>query len=159
MYQIVHGTAGLLIGEQINQPWLAFILGVISHFVLDAIPHDIIEIRRWQDKGNFIKRTSLEAAVDLSLFLILLGFLWLKGNLALNYSVLAGVLGALLPDYIWGVGELFKIKNRWLEKYKQLHNGDHALFHKNIYIPLKYGLFIQLFFLFFFLSIYLRFFN
>lgn len=156
MYQIVHGTAGLLIGEQINQPWLAFILGIVSHFILDAIPHDIAEVRRWQDRGNFIKRVSFEAAIDLLLFLILIFTLVLTKNLTFSWSILAAVIGALLPDYIWGMGELFKIKQSWMEKYKQLHNGDHALLHKNIYIPLKYGLLIQLGFMIFFLILYLN---
>ncbi len=156
MYQIVHGTAGLLIGEQVSQPWSAFILGIVSHFILDAIPHDIIEVRHWQNKGNFIKRVSFGAAIDLSLFLILIFTLVLTKNLISSRSMLAAIIGALLPDYIWGMGELFKIKHPWMEKYKQLHNSVHTLLHKNIYIPLKYGLPIQLGFMIFFLTLYLN---
>ena len=157
MYQIVHGTAGLLIGSQTGNPWLAFILGFISHFILDAIPHDIIEVKKWQDQGNFIKRVSLEAAIDFLLLLSLLIVLVLSDQLNFNYSILAGIFGAIVPDYIWGLGELFKIKSKWLELYKKFHNGDHALLHKSIYIPLKYGLPIQLSFMLVFLIIYLRF--
>ncbi len=155
MYQIVHGTAGLLIGEQINQPWLAFILGIFSHFILDAIPHDIIEVRHWQDRGNFIKRVSFEAGIDLLLFLILAFILFITHQINFSWSLAAGVGGALLPDYIWGLGELFKIRHPWLEKYKQLHNADHALLHKDIYLPLKYALPVQLAFLVFFLFLIL----
>ncbi len=157
MYQIVHGTAGLLIGSQTSNPWLAFLFGFLSHFVLDAIPHDIIEVKRWQDKGNFIKRVSLEATIDLALFLILLAVLFFSGQLVFNYSILAGIAGALLPDYIWGLGELFKIKSKWLVFYKKLHNGDHELLHKDIYLPIKYALPIQLFFISLFLTAYLFF--
>ena len=156
MYQIVHGTAGLLIGSQTGNPWVAFILAVISHFILDAIPHDSIEIKHWVDKGNFIKRISLITLIDLLLFLGLLIILWLKGNLTFNYSIVAGIIGAILPDYIWGMAELFKINNKWLEKYKQLHNGDHALLHRDIYIPLKYSLPVQLISAIIFILLFLK---
>jgi len=156
MYQIVHGTAGLLIGSQTGNPWLAFILAILSHFVLDAIPHDSLEVKHWQDKGNFIKRVSLIAFIDLVLLVIVLTILWFNGKITFNSSIVAGIIGAILPDYIWGLGELFKIKSKWLEKYKQLHNGDHALLHKNIYIPLKYGLPIQLFFITLFIYLFLK---
>ncbi len=156
MYQIVHGTAGLLIGSQTGNPWLAFVLAILSHFILDAIPHDSLEIKHWQDKGNFIKRVSLIAFIDLALLIIVLIILWFNGKIIFNSSIVAGIVGAILPDYIWGLGELFKIKSKWLEKYKQLHNGDHALLHKNIYIPLKYGLPIQLFFVTLFIYLFLK---
>ncbi len=146
MYQIIHGSAGLLIGSQTGNPWLAFILGFISHFILDAIPHDALEIKRWQDKGQYMKKVALETILDLLLLLLLILFLQQNNLLNLNYSIMAGVAGAILPDYIWGFGELFKIKSKWLERYKKMHNGNHALLRKNTYIPIKYGLPIQLFF-------------
>ena len=155
MYQIVHGSAGLLIGSQMGNPWLAFILGFISHFILDAIPHDAREIKRWQDKGPYMKKIALEAIVDLLLLLSIILFLQQNNLLVLNWTIAAGIIGAILPDYLWGFGELFKIKSKWLEVYKKLHNGDHALLHKDIYISIKYSLPIQLFFVVLFIWLFL----
>jgi len=155
MYQIVHGSAGLLIGSQTGNPWLAFILGFLSHFILDAIPHDSLEIKNWQDRGNYIKKIASEAIIDLLLFLGLFFLLWQNNLVEPTWAMGAGILGALLPDYIWGLGEFFKIENKWLEKFKHLHNLDHTLLHKNIYIPLKYGLPIQLFFVVIFIVLFL----
>lgn len=144
MYQIVHATAGILIGSQTGNPWLAFVLGLFSHFILDAIPHESIESRNWKDKGQFIKKFVLEATVDLWLFVLLVLILQQNNLLTLNWPIIAGIVGSLLPDYIWGGAELFKIKNPWLEKYKKFHEWVHTILHKEIYLPLKYTLAIQL---------------
>ena len=154
MYQIIHGSAGLLIGSQLGNPWLAFILGVISHFVLDAIPHDAKEIREWQDRGNYTKKIALEAMVDLWFFLIIIYFLQINNLLNWNWSILAGIFGTLLPDYIWGAMELLKIDNKITNWYKNLHNGTHAILHRDIYISVKYTFLIQFFFLGLFWGVY-----
>jgi hypothetical protein len=67
MYQIVHGMAGAVIGSRLDSPILAFILGFVSHFILDAIPHDSNEARDWENNGTdkFVKKVALEAILDL----------------------------------------------------------------------------------------------
>ncbi len=155
MYQIVHGSAGLLIGSQLANPWLAFVLGVISHFILDAIPHDAKEIRDWQDRGDYTKKIAIEATLDLLIFLMIIYFLQLNNLLSWNWAMLAGILGALVPDYLWGITELLKIDNKLTTWYKNLHNGTHAILHRDIYISVKYTILIQLFFLLLFWGIFL----
>ncbi len=143
MYQLIHGAAGILIGSQTGNPWLAFICGIISHFLLDAIPHDAKDIKDWQDGGDFKKKVALEANIDLFLFLVLF-FILIKSNLVIpDMSIAAGIVGALLPDYIWGTQELFNIRSKFLEKYKFFHTKIHKLFYKSIYIPLQLTFFIQ----------------
>lgn len=154
MFQIVHGSVGLLIGSQLGNPWLAFILGALSHFVLDAIPHDAQEIRAWQDKGDYLKKIALEAMFDLWFFLIIIFLLQFNNLLDWQWPILAGILGALLPDYLWGLTELLKIDNKLTIWYKNLHNGTHAIFHRDIYISAKYTFLIQFFFLGLFLGGY-----
>ena len=39
MFLTSHATAAVLIAEQIHSPTLAFALGWLSHYLLDAIPH------------------------------------------------------------------------------------------------------------------------
>lgn len=155
MYQVVHASAGLLIGSQTGNPWLAFILGVVSHYILDAIPHDAIELKRWRDKGDFIKKVALEATYDLWLFIIILWLLQQNNLLVINLSIIAGIVGALLPDFIWGAIELFKIKSKWGEKYKASHEKFHSLIYKPIYLPLKIGWTIQLVSLIILLGLYI----
>ena len=155
MYQIVHAAAGILIGSQTGNPWLAFALGLLSHFILDAIPHDSIESRDWKDKGQFMQKFALEAILDLWLFVLLVLILQQNNLLTLNWPIVAGIIGSLLPDYIWGVGELFKIRNPWLEKYKQFHEWVHTIIHQEIYLPLKYAVPIQIIIFVMFIGIYI----
>lgn len=156
MYQIVHGSAGLLIGSQTGNPWLAFIFGLLSHFALDAIPHDSREAKNWQDKGDYIKKIALEAMIDLFLFLLLLYALIFFDKLDMNMSIIAGIFGALLPDYIWGVAELFKIDSKLIEKYKTFHTQVHGIFHQAIYLPWYLVVPIQLGSLIIIILLYLR---
>jgi len=146
MYQIVHGMAGVAIGSRLGSPILAFVLGIISHFVLDAIPHDSLEARDWENNGtaSFVKKIALEAIIDLWILIILLLIMQEGFKIYLSYSMIAGLIGGILPDYIWGLTELFKIKNQALEKFKAWHTGIHTLIFKPIYLPLKYTAVIQI---------------
>jgi hypothetical protein len=155
MYQIVHASAGMLIGSQTGNPWLAFVLGFVSHYILDAIPHDAIELRRWRHRNNYIKKVALEATYDLWLFVIIVWILQQNNLLSFNLPILAGIIGAILPDYILGVIELFGIKSKWAEKYKAFHKWVHHLIYKPAYLPIKYIIPIQLSFLIIFLCLFL----
>lgn len=145
MYQIVHGMAGVAIGSRLDSPILAFILGIISHFVLDAIPHDSNEARDWENNGTdkFVKKVALEAIIDLWGLIMLILIMQEGFKIYLSYPMVAGLIGGILPDYIWGLTELFKIKNKYLEKFKVWHEKIHSLFFKSIYLPLKYTAVIQ----------------
>jgi hypothetical protein len=156
MYQTVHGSAGLLIGAAIPNPVAAFFVGFISHFILDTPPHDSIESKEWKDKGNLTKKFALEAGVDL---LIFLGILWLlKANnlLVLSAGTEAGIIGAILPDYLWGIPDFLKIENKTVTWFKLWHNKLHTIIYKQIYIPLKYAIVVQLSFLAAILYLYLK---
>ncbi len=146
MYQIVHGMAGVAIGSRLGNPILAFVLGIVSHFILDAIPHDSVEARDWENNGSdkFVKKVALEAMIDLWALLILLLVMQEGLKIYLDYSMLAGLIGGVLPDYVWGLTELFKIKNQALLKFKTWHTKIHTLIFKQIYIPWKYTATIQI---------------
>ena len=145
MYQIVHGMAGIAIGSRLDNPILAFVLGIVSHFVLDAIPHDSLELRDWENNGTdkFIKKIALEAILDL--WGLMLGILMMQEgfSLYLNYPMMAGMIGAISPDYIWGLTELSQTKNQAMEKFKAWHNKIHTIIYKAGYLPLKYTVPIQ----------------
>ena len=76
-------------------------------------------------------------------------------NLVFTPAIIWGITGTLLPDFIWGGRELFKIKNAMLDKYEQLHFWSHKIFYKKIYLPLKYTIPIQLGSLVLFIILYL----
>ena len=85
-----HVLSGALIGARARGPGQAFAAGVVSHFVLDAIPH-------WGDWGT--KRRFLRVAVaDGLVSLAVAGALAAAAPPARRAAVLAGMAGAALPD-------------------------------------------------------------
>jgi len=155
MYLTVHGASGILIGSQVGNPWLAFLIGFISHFVLDIIPHDSKELKEWYDIGKTLNKFTIIVIIDILIMIILGIVLSVWYNLVFTPAIIWGITGTLLPDFIWGGRELFKIKNAMLDKYEQLHFWSHKIFYKKIYLPLKYTIPIQLGSLVLFIILYL----
>jgi hypothetical protein len=86
MLALTHAAIGGAIGETIPSPWLAFGIGMISHILLDKIPHffsfkkPLKDIIIWGD------------AVATTLFLILLFFMPSHNHLGLIFGALGGVV-------------------------------------------------------------------
>jgi hypothetical protein len=85
-----HVVSGALIGALARRPLPAFAAGVVSHFVLDAVPH-------WGDWGS--RRRFLRVAVaDGLVSLAVAGALAAASPSERRPAVLAGMAGAALPD-------------------------------------------------------------
>jgi len=106
MFLTVHAAAGILIGEQTSSPWLAFFLGIASHLVLDMIPHgDENLVSNKNQKTRFYKYMVISALDTLGV-IVLAFILWQKNKINLSLPQLAAIVGAVLPDYIWGLSEI-----------------------------------------------------
>jgi hypothetical protein len=85
-----HVLSGALIGAVAPTPARAFALGVVSHFVLDAVPH-------WGDWGS--QRRFLRIAVPDGLTgLAVMGVATAVSPPERRAAVLAGMAGAAVPD-------------------------------------------------------------
>ena len=85
-----HVLSGALIGGAVRRPAPAFVLGVASHFALDAVPH-------WGDWGS--RRRFLRVAVPDGLAgLAAIGAFAAVAPPDRRLAVLAGMAGAALPD-------------------------------------------------------------
>lgn len=86
-----HSIVGGVVGECFDNVGLAFIVGFLSHFFLDAIPH-----YDSTDKGKFTKRQILLIACDLVIGVIIFcKYLW-----PVSHYFFFGVAGGLLPDIL-----------------------------------------------------------
>ncbi len=119
MFLTVHGAIGVIIGQQVNNPVLALIVGLISHYLFDLIPHgDTNAPKKWD---NLIHLAFI-ALIDI--FIMTLMLLWLGFKIDLgNLSVCAGFLGAVIPDFLQGIYFLSG------KKYFILHQKFHNFFH------------------------------
>lgn len=85
-----HVLSGAVIGAAVRRPVPAFALGVISHFVLDAVPH----WGKWSGKDHFMR----VAVVDGLTGLAAIGAMAAIAPAGTRATVLAGMAGASLPD-------------------------------------------------------------
>jgi hypothetical protein len=85
-----HVLSGALIGSAVRRPVPAFVLGVASHFALDAVPH-------WGEWGS--QRSFIRVAVPDGLGgLAAIGAFAAVAPPEQRLAVLAGMAGAALPD-------------------------------------------------------------
>jgi hypothetical protein len=122
----IHAATGALIGQQTNNPLLSFALGLISHFVLDAIPHgdqDWIEDYKGNDQSR-AKRIIFLVVLDAVILVVLLVSQFFYRSLAPTLSIASGILGGILPDFLVGCHEL---SDKLFKKFYQIHFRMHDL--------------------------------
>ncbi len=146
MFLTVHATVGAIIGQYSPNIWLAFIFGVISHYLLDAIPHGD-ETLGGKDKKNVSKKDIIFiikiASLDGTTMSIFLAYLYFQGFINISLPILAGVAGSIVPDFMNGIYLL--TKSKFLEKSSLFHFNLHFIFKTSV--SLKVGLVIQFIFL------------
>ncbi len=107
MLAATHTIVGATIGTHTDSITLAFILGFISHFILDVIPH-------WSFKITELFKAGIEFGIGLLIAFLLV----LNSNIEL-LPVIAGIIGANLPDIIVIIILNFfpKYKNNFFTKF------------------------------------------
>lgn len=140
MFLTSHATAAIIIAEHTSSPTLAFTLGWLSHYLLDAIPHGDDKILDHLPRRAYLVALAKIAAVD---SLIMLGWLWFllsRGSVTLTPATGAAVVGSVLPDVLNG---LYLItKNRLITWNHRLNVLAHSALIKKP-LPTVQGFFIQ----------------
>lgn len=143
----VHATVGAIIGDNVNTPLLAFVLGFISHFILDIFPHgdeELIKAYRNDFKNNGVIYLIF---FDLVSTLVLIPVLFISNKVDFNIVVMWGIIGSIIPDIFVA---LYEISNKYFRRTHTLHAFVHNkvghIFGRktNLRMPLKFGLFIQI---------------
>ena len=134
---------GVLIGQNVPTPGLAFCLGVASHFMLDLIPHGDSQLYKNYKDGNAVKKSLIYVAVDSILAIIILIYLLETAPYASRGTMVSGVIGGIIPDFLVALGEGVKI--RPLLWFQRLHMRIHDAIASRIgNIPLGTGIVMQL---------------
>ncbi len=152
-----HAIVGAAIGAASPNPTLGFILGALSHHVLDSIIHfDQGSLHRDPQGPNYLNRRFFVPKIkftptdwkmlfsDFALAGVLFGFILFSKPLEALPHIIAGTLGGLFPDLLHGSplwsAKLIK-KNRLVAKYNSLH----TFFHWTAGLKQKYlGLLTQI---------------
>lgn len=142
MFVTVHTAVAVALTQNFTSPLLVALLGFISHWVLDMLPHgDEILTKGWS-------KTKVLLVLGLPDILILITGLITYLTLITPPQlmvVLAATFGAVLPDILWGLSVI--IKWRWLQNFYNFHEKVHYLLYR-IKLPMWIGFGIQILFLF-----------
>lgn len=136
-HAIVGGALGSFPGEN---PGVAFVLGFVSHFLLDMIPHWDYELASaYEDKENHLNNDIvLNKGFVKDLFKIgldafsgiVIPVLLFKGLPGVSIAaVFFGVVGALFPDFLQFA--YFRLRIAPLRALQTFHHWIHAKMHFN----------------------------
>jgi len=136
MFFTSHLLAGGAIGAVTGEPVSAFLLGIVSHHLLDRTPHTDIGTYYWGrwaklgvDRSNFMIARPLDWAVgltDLAIGTAIALMIWPQTGYSM--PVLFGALGAVLPDLIDNgpfIQRLFR-KTKFGKAYHEFHWRFHS---------------------------------
>lgn len=139
----VHTAVGAVIGENISSPLFAFVLGFLSHYILDMIPHGDEEIVKAY-RQDFKNRGILYLIIfDLFSTAILLFLVFYFQKISFNPSVVWGIIGAVIPDFMVAT---YEITHKHFRRMHWLHYWSHDRFNKvfSWSLPLKIGIIGQI---------------
>ncbi len=124
MFTTPHLLVGAVVGAKVNNIGWIIILGIISHFIIDKIPHwDYVEDPKKFPACLFKKKlisTIVKLAIDGVIGLaILLLIILIRQKSIIYLSV--GAFAAILPDIVLGIATLFFGKSRFFKYYSRLH--------------------------------------
>ncbi|MFH1171944.1 MAG: hypothetical protein V1778_05425 [bacterium] len=147
MYLTTHAAVGVVISKAMGTPALALPVAFLSHFVLDAIPHGDERVARWvtrQPKKGFVV-----GILDATMLMLLIAFIVGTQRNETIGLLLAGIFGALLPDFITNIFPFLHRETRWFRSlfpsgglFRRGSIGrmlrKHDLLHEHIHNPLAW---------------------
>ncbi len=138
MLLLAHTATGAVIGQKIDSLFIVAILGFISHFVLDHVPHWNYSVPK-----NFTVRTFINILPDI-IPSVLIYFVFISAFPDQWLSISVGVAGAILPDFLI-LSKYFKKLSVVFKPLNHFHERIQGHLPKSIEIPI--GLFNQVLYL------------
>ncbi len=140
MLLVTHAVVGAAVGSATGNPYSAFLVGVVSHHVLDAIPHfDQGTFHTKRNKPNYMGIASEEVAIgfsfrDWAIFAIDVALASVIFSALISQrpdnmpAMLSGTLGGLVPDMI-DSSPLWSKKLREKSSIIRTYHSFHHFFH------------------------------
>jgi len=147
MFITTHAAIGALVGAAVPNRYLAFILGFLSHFLADRIPHGDEHMLDGYKSGEKVRRAIAYVTIDSIIAVYATMLILSNAPAAIHASVKWGLIGSVLPDLLVGIYELTKIKP-FFRRYVAFHHRNHhqwiAKYRHGKDIPFKWGVAYQI---------------
>jgi len=153
MFLTIHAASGLVIGKYTGSVLPAFLIGFVSHIILDMIPHDPVEMDKWK-MSEVKKFMVIEFFIEFPLIAIMLAALTWSGLITWSWVYVAAIVGAVAMDFLWGMKKLVP-KCKIFGLFEKINHLSHIIFAKNYHIRWQIWLPLQVLLLVIFLLIYL----
>jgi len=149
MFLTVHSTVAIAITQSITNPIGAFFVGLLSHYILDFIPHGDEKFKNFK-----VSQMGKAAIIDhFGVLIILISLFLLKPNFIFSFNIICALVGAMLPDWLVAIYELSAKSENCI--IKKIHHFITPLqsFHIYIHRLIKYnisfssGIILQIIFL------------
>lgn len=137
-----HAAIGAAIGTFVASPLEGFLLGAVSHFLVDMIPHGDNQLA---DLFRIHKKKKLAVAyvtIDAAIAILFILAMFAMRTSDTNVAFAAAIAGSILPDLLVGLSDALKFKP--LKKFYKFHFYFHDFFsRKHGDVQLKYALLCQ----------------
>ncbi len=140
MFLTVHGTIGIIIGQRISNPLLAFIAGFVLHYIFDIIPHGDTKVPR---QYYNIVYASLAGIIDLIIFAVFIIFISQKIEI-FKLNIICAIIGSMLPDILQAF--YFMSRQKLFKSAQKVHDYFHGLISKKFEFNFFTGLILQIIF-------------
>lgn len=136
MLLTTHITTSLLFCQDVHNPFLAFVIGLGSHYLLDMIPHgdnlrgkrylleDVHLFKEHPEDNHYLK---ILAPLDIVVSTCLVIYLLVTHQLGDLRAAGPAIAGAILPDAI-NLINIITNKYNWVKKANRLHLKIHLIF-------------------------------
>ena len=140
MFLTVHSAAGLVVGNYVKNPFLAFFVGFILHYLFDIIPHGDTKVSKKYHNVIYMTLAGIiDLAVVISSFLIIILF----QNKLFSWSQITAICGSVLPDALLFCYFILP-QNKILSQLKKFHHYIHGLISDRWAINLLPGMILQI---------------
>lgn len=146
MFLTTHATVAAALTQSIPNPWVAFVIGFFSHFVLDAIPHGDEIIGSSPTKKGQTTRLFIAASIDGVILFVVLFTALSRGWFPFPTAALFAATGAMFPDALQILPEIFD--SPILSRFRDFHHRCHAGLEKSFFFrrraPIVVGIILQI---------------
>jgi len=125
MYLTTHAAVGVLISQSVERPLWVFLFSFLSHFVLDFIPHGDEDVGTWIQKRP--RNAFVVGLLDLGLLTMFLSILYATKDLPQMALISAGVIGAVLPDFLTNIFPLLHERMSWMAVVRLVYHTQRRL--------------------------------